>query len=148
MTLLNSLMIKSLHFLRTMMHPRLLPFAIDILHLKCPGKLSLNGPYSPGQELRLKFTIQTDYQDDDLKVPSPHYPIRRFESWWILISDAHSSTLCSIKRVTMTMPIVECLVDLEIPVETGETWNGKIFVVCDSFAGADQEHELVLSIEA
>lgn len=104
------------------------------------------GPYSPGQELRLKFTIQTDYQEDNLGVPSPHYPIRRLESWWILIADANSSTLRSIKRITMTLPIVECLVDLEVPVEASGAWKGKIFVVCDSFAGADQEHELDLPI--
>ena len=27
------------------------------------------GPYSPGQELQLKFTIKTDYKDDNLEVP-------------------------------------------------------------------------------
>ena len=78
-----------------------------------------------------------------------HYPIRHFESWWILIVDATSSTIRSIKRVAMTLSVAECIVDFEIPGETsGGSWNGRIFVVCDSFVGADQEHELVLPIEA
>src|SRR5579871_2253696 len=38
-----------------------------------------SGPYSSGQELQLKFIIQTDYQEDNLNAPSSHYPIRHLE---------------------------------------------------------------------
>ena len=92
-------------------------------------------PCSPGQEVRVGFAIRTDYQDDNLQVPSLHHPLQRFESWWVVLADADSATIRSIKRITMTSPTAECMLDLEVPVEASGAWRGRVFVVCDSFVG-------------
>ena len=116
--------------------------------LDVSSKTDLIPPHSPGQNLQFTFSIRSDYQDDTLLVPSLHYPFKHLESWCILITDANSSIIHSIKRITMTSSNIECFVDVEVPVEAGNMWRGRILIVCDSFVGADQECEVDLLLRS
>ena len=108
------------------------------------------GPHSQGQVVQLRVRMEMGYEDDNLQVPSLHYPINHFESWWIVITDMEddNTSIHSIKRITVTSPIVEGVLDVELPVEGNDVWKGKMMVICDSFVGADQEHEIVLPLTA
>ena len=60
-------------------------------------------------------------EDDDLQVPSLHYPINHFESWWIVITDMDdiNTSIRSIKCITVTSSMVEGVLDVELLVERG-----------------------------
>ena len=66
-----------------------------------------DGPYSGGQVVQLRVRMEVEYGDDDLQVPSLRYPIKHFESWWIVITDMDDTTIRSIKRITGTSAVVE-----------------------------------------
>ena len=58
-------------------------------------------------------------EDDNLQVPSLHYPINHFESWWIVITDMDdiNTIIRSIKCITVTSSMVEGVLDVELLVK-------------------------------
>src|ERR1700733_5632073 len=64
------------------------------------------GPHSLGQVVQLR--VRMEYEDDDLQIPSFHYPINRFESWWIVITEMNdiNTSIHSIKCITVTSSMV------------------------------------------
>ena len=71
------------------------------------------GPYSRGQVVRLRVRMEVEDEEDDLQVPSMHYPINHFESWWMVITDMDDTdtSIRSIKCITVTSSMVEGVLD-------------------------------------
>lgn len=113
------------------------------------SSIDLDQAIPVGTSVRLSFTLCTDYEPDALGVISAAMRHSKLESWWLVVADAENDLLLGIKRVTVSETEVHCTVDFDIPTtpSSGGVWkSGKIYVVCDSFVGADQEFDLPISI--
>ncbi|KAJ3190089.1 DEIH-box ATPase [Gaertneriomyces sp. JEL0708] len=74
-------------------------------------------------------------------VIAPFYPGVKVENWWVLVGDDADKTVLGIKRIVVGR---EGKVKLEVPVEK-EQIKGRIWVVGDSWVGADQEYDFTLT---
>ena len=59
-------------------------------------------------------------------------------NWWLVIGDPSTRTLHSIKRVTVTKSLA---MKLEFTLPKG-THKLKLYVICDSYIGADHDIDL------
>lgn len=59
-------------------------------------------------------------------------------SWWLVIGDAASKTLYAIKKVTVKGRLET---KLDFNLNEGE-YNLKLYLICDSYSGADQDFDL------
>lgn len=75
---------------------------------------------------------------DDQVADAPHFPHRKMVSWWIVVGDAKTKQLHAIKKVTVKAKL-ETKLDFSLP--QGE-WDLKLYLICDSYAGADQDFDL------
>ena len=75
---------------------------------------------------------------DDQVADAPHYPHRKMVSWWLVVGDAKSKQLHAIKKVTVKAKLDT---KLEFSLPQGE-WGLKLYLICDSYAGADQDFDL------
>ena len=76
-----------------------------------------------------------DGDDDDQTVVAPFYPHKKLANWWLVVGDATSRQLLVIKRVTVTKSLG---VKLEFTLPKG-THSLKLYVICDSYVGADHD---------
>ncbi|KAF5318824.1 hypothetical protein D9619_010989 [Psilocybe cf. subviscida] len=105
----------------------------------------VKGDYTAGAPIVLKVALTRDADDDDESdqtVVAPFYPLKKLANWWLVVGDATSKQLLVIKRVTVTKNLA---VKLEFTLPKG-THSLKLYVICDSYVGAD--HDIALdSIE-
>ncbi|WOO77743.1 U5 small nuclear ribonucleoprotein helicase [Vanrija pseudolonga] len=75
---------------------------------------------------------------DDMVADAQYYPGRKLVQWWVVIGDTASKQLYAIKKVT-----VKARLDakLEFNLPQGEH-NLKLYLISDSYAGADQDFDL------
>ncbi|KAL7418739.1 Pre-mRNA-splicing helicase BRR2 [Cryptotrichosporon argae] len=89
--------------------------------------------------LTVALDREEDAEDpDDLLADAPRFPHRKMVSWWIVVGDAVSRTLYAIKKVTVKAKLES---KLEFSLAQG-THNLKLYLICDSYAGADQDFNL------
>ena len=74
--------------------------------------------------------------DLDLTVHAPFYPVKKTESWWVVVGDELTKTLLAIKRVTVTRRLE---LKLEFVVPTPGHHQLKCYLMCDSYVGVDQD---------
>ncbi|WVQ83790.1 hypothetical protein IAT38_005934 [Cryptococcus sp. DSM 104549] len=75
---------------------------------------------------------------DDQVADAPHFPHRKMVSWWLVVGDEKTKQLYAIKKVT-----VKKTLETKLEFTLGEGgWNLKLFLICDSYSGADQDFEL------
>ena len=90
----------------------------------------------------LKVSLARDADEDDADsdqgVVAPFYPLKKLANWWLVIGDATSRQLLVIKRVTVTKSLS---VKLEFSLPKG-THALKLYVICDSYVGADHDISL------
>lgn len=78
-------------------------------------------------------------------VVAPFYPQKRKEEgWWLIVGDPETNQLLSIKRLTINES-AEAKLDF-IPPQPGK-FIYKLFFMCDSYLGADQEFEFSIKID-
>ncbi|WVQ83784.1 hypothetical protein IAT38_005928 [Cryptococcus sp. DSM 104549] len=75
---------------------------------------------------------------DDQVADAPHFPHRKMVSWWLVVGDEKTKQLYAIKKVTVKKTLET---KLEFTLGEGD-WNMKLFLICDSYSGADQDFEL------
>ncbi|KAJ1033874.1 hypothetical protein NDA16_000082 [Ustilago loliicola] len=77
--------------------------------------------------------------DEALVVQSSFYPNRKLVQWWVVIGDPATRNLVAIKKVTIRKTLD---LELEVTLPKGRWDRLKIWLVCDSYAGADREVQL------
>ncbi|XP_006459706.1 hypothetical protein AGABI2DRAFT_219047 [Agaricus bisporus var. bisporus H97] len=100
------------------------------------------GDYTAGAPILMKVTLARDIDDDDEEsdqtVVAPFYHSKKLANWWVVLGDRDSRQLYVIKKVTVTKNLV---VKLEFTLPKG-THRPRLYVVCDSYVGADHDIEL------
>jgi len=88
--------------------------------------------------LNVTLDRETDEDTQDQVADAPHFPGKKMVSWWLVVGDASSKTLHAIKKVTVRDRL-ETKLDFTLP--EGE-YQLKLYLICDSYAGADQDFDL------
>jgi len=95
-----------------------------------------------GQPTMVNVTLE---REDELQgnVIAPFYPGKRDEGWWLVIGEQKTNTLLAIKHVSFQQ---KKKIALElVPQKVGET-KFVLYMMCDAYAGCDQEYELNLNV--
>ncbi|KAF8156619.1 Sec63 Brl domain-containing protein [Crassisporium funariophilum] len=100
----------------------------------------VKGEYTAGAPVVMKVALARDADEDDEEggdqtVIAPFYPQKKLANWWLVIGDPTSRQLLVIKRVTVTKSLA---VKLEFTLPKG-THSLKLYVICDSYVGADHD---------
>ena len=104
----------------------------------------VKGDYTAGAPIVLQVQLSRDADedtpdgDDDQRVVAPYYPSRKMANWWLVVGEQSTRQLLSIKRVTVKKTLG---VKLEFTLPKG-THNVRLYVICDSYMGAD--HDIAL----
>lgn len=73
-------------------------------------------------------------------VDAPRYPVPKVEGWWVVGVDPASSTVLFMKKVVLEVK-AEAKGQFVAPPTPG-AHSFKLYVMCDSYVGCDQEHEV------
>lgn len=76
---------------------------------------------------------------DDQLADAPHYPHRKIVQWWLVVGDADSKTLHGIKKVTVKSRLTT---KIGLDLKQARDYNLKLYLICDSYSGADQDFDL------
>ncbi|KAG5725241.1 U5 small nuclear ribonucleoprotein 200 kDa helicase [Termitomyces sp. T112] len=103
----------------------------------------VKGEYTAGAPIFLQVALSKDVDEDDAEgddqnVVAPFYPSKKMANWWLVVGDSNSRQLLVIKRVTVNKNLS---VKLEFTLPKG-THSLKLYVICDSYIGAD--HDIAL----
>ncbi|KIP11835.1 hypothetical protein PHLGIDRAFT_124513 [Phlebiopsis gigantea 11061_1 CR5-6] len=101
------------------------------------------GEYTAGSPIYITVALSKDADDeessgDDQNVIAPYFPAKKMANWWLVVGEPSTKTLHSIKRVTVTKNLA---MKLEFTLPKG-THNLKLYVICDSYIGADHDIDL------
>ena len=77
------------------------------------------------------------------KVAAPRFPKEKEEGWWLVIGDVQANALMCIKRITLQ---AKAKVKLDFVAPDPGEYNYKLFLMCDSYLGCDQEYDLPLKV--
>ncbi len=101
----------------------------------------VKGDYTAGAPIILQVALSRDVDEDDeddQNVIAPFYPSKKMANWWLVVGEPSTRQLLSIKRVTVNKNLA---VKLEITLPKG-THDLKLYVICDSYIGADHDINL------
>ncbi|KAG9508941.1 small nuclear ribonucleoprotein helicase, partial [Fragariocoptes setiger] len=104
---------------------------------------------APDAPFTVLVTLERD-ADTDTKVIAPLFGRSLDEGWWLVVGDERDNKLVSIKRVLMTAGSSNERrekIEVSAPQETG-AYQYKLYVMCDSYLGCDQEFELMFRVVA
>ncbi|GJE96304.1 Sec63-domain-containing protein [Phanerochaete sordida] len=99
------------------------------------------GEYTAGSPIYITVALSKDADEDDAgddQVVAPYFPVKKMANWWLVVGDPATRTLHSIKRVTVTKSLA---MKLELTLPKG-THKLKLYVICDSYIGADHDIDL------
>jgi pre-mRNA-splicing helicase BRR2 len=95
-----------------------------------------------GDSVVINVTLARD-ADGAARVHSPRFPKPRDEGWWLVVGEAATNSLVSIKRVSLQQKAAVKL-DFVAPAAGEHVYT--LYFMCDSYLGCDQEYELKLNI--
>lgn len=101
----------------------------------------VKGDYTSTTPIVLQVALSRDADEDDeddQRVVAPFYPARKMANWWLVVGEPDTRQLLSIKRVTVKKSLS---VKLEFNLPKGKH-SLKLFVICDSYMGADHDIKL------
>lgn len=106
-----------------------------------------------GESVTVVVALQRDVDEEDEeemaslgKVISSRYPHSKHEGWWLLVGDAGSNTMLTIKRVTIGAAS-KAKLQFEAPELPGD-YNLTLYLCSDSYIGCDQEYDMPLTVVA
>lgn len=107
--------------------------SIDVSHELVKGEYTAGAPIF--LQVTLSRDVDEDDEDDDQTVIAPFYSVKKMANWWLVVGDSVSRQLLVIKKVTVSKSIK---VKLEFALPKG-THNVRLYVICDSYMGADHD---------
>eukprot|EP00052_Salpingoeca_macrocollata_P008148 m.64806 g.64806 ORF g.64806 m.64806 type:complete len:2134 (+) comp16452_c0_seq1:64-6465(+) len=103
-----------------------------------------NEEVEAGESVVVQVSLSRDDEDQLGPVIAPFYPGRKDEAWWLVIGNPEQNSMSSIKRVVLQQQSTVQL-DFVAPSEPGEH-KFKLYFMCDSYAGCDQEYDLQIKV--
>ncbi|KAH9247473.1 hypothetical protein BASA83_008637 [Batrachochytrium salamandrivorans] len=107
---------------------------------------------SQGDTVSVRIILEREVDENDDEgagdvgpVIAPFYPQKKDEGWWVVIGDAADRTLLAIKRTTLQKR-AQVKLDFSAPETKLGNVELKIYVMCDSYMGVDQEFDFNLDI--
>ncbi|KAI0280130.1 Sec63-domain-containing protein [Russula aff. rugulosa BPL654] len=108
---------------------------LDVTHEFVKGEYTSSTPIV----LQVSLSRDADEEDDgDISVVAPCFPGKKAANWWVVVGEQSTRQLLSIKRVTVPKSLG---VKLEFTLPKG-THLLKLYVICDSYVGADHDINL------
>ncbi|ETW75698.1 hypothetical protein HETIRDRAFT_460980 [Heterobasidion irregulare TC 32-1] len=106
---------------------------LDVTHELVKGEYTAGGPIV----LQVALSKDADEEEEagDASVVAPYFPGKKLANWWVVVGEPSTRQLHSIKRVTVTRSLN---VKLEFTLPKG-THSLKLYVICDSYVGADHD---------
>ena len=92
--------------------------------------------------IMLTATLSRDMDDDEDADPTavaPFFPSAKLVGWWLIVGDPGTRSLLGIKRVTISRTLD---VRLEFSLPPGIHSRLKLYLMCDSYVGADRELDI------
>jgi len=102
-----------------------------------------------GEEAKVMVTLQKDEEDekdaDKQSVVAPYFPREKDESWWLVLGEVGTNTLLAIKRLSFNKQEMRVNLVFEVGEDRGpKKYN--LYLMCDSYLGADQDHTLEITV--
>jgi len=105
-----------------------------------------------GERATLSVRLLRDPDDNEAEeltgvplVQAPRYPTAKTEGWWLVLGNAQTNELLSIKRVAMAKRETKVQLDFTPPAQGDQSYM--LYLMSDSVLGCDQEFELKLSVK-
>jgi len=99
-----------------------------------------------GQQVFVLVQLDREMGEEALKpVFAPFYPKDKQENWWLVIGDPRTKLLLGIKRLVLQRTS-KIKLDFTAPTAPG-SYTFKLYFMCDSYAGCDQEYEFKINVE-
>ena len=96
-----------------------------------------------GEPIRMIVNLAQEAEEDeevDQTVIAPMYPSKKMCNWWIVIGNTKTKQLLGIKKVTIAKTL-SVKVDFQVE-EEGHYDSLKLYLICDSYSGCDQDFKL------
>jgi len=115
--------------------------SIEVNHKASTDKIRIG----ESVEVEVELERENDVNGFAPPVIAPFYPVKRKdEGWWLVIGEPDANVLCSIKRITVN---TTATASLEFtPTEPGRH-KYKLYFMCDSYLGADQEFDFTVKVD-
>lgn len=114
-----------------------------------PDDVTAGGPVSV--QVRLERDADDEDEEDDEQEPyivepvrTRHFPEPKSEAWWLVVGDPRKNMLLSIRRVVMRKREQAVSLDFIAPPEGA--YDLKLYFMCDSYLGCDQEFDFKLNV--
>lgn len=104
--------------------------------------------YTSTEPIGLRVTLSSgdEEEEEEEETPAevvavaPFYPLKKIPNWWLVVGDSKTKQLIGIRRVTIPKKTLTAELKLSLPAGTHESL--RLYVICDSYMGADQDLEL------
>jgi pre-mRNA-splicing helicase BRR2 len=104
--------------------------------LEDPENISAGAPAYINVKIERELDDEDETAEVDTTVYAPFYPVKKMENWWLVVAEESTKTLLAIKRVTIGRKLN---LRLEYTVPTPGKHDLKLFLMCDSYVGVDQD---------
>ncbi|KAI0765441.1 Sec63-domain-containing protein [Fomes fomentarius] len=113
---------------------------LDVNHELAKGDYTAGAPITIQVSLSKDADEDMDSSEDDETVVAPFYPKKKLANWWVVVGEPKTRQLLAIKKVTVHRNLA---VRLEFSLPQGQHAL-KLYVICDSYMGADHDIDLDL----
>ena len=100
-----------------------------------------------GENVTVRVVLERDVDDDEVVgcVVAPLFPGQKDEGWWLVVGDPEDKSLLAIKRTTL-LKRAQVKLDFAIPENKLGKCDFKLYFMCDSYAGCDQEYDITIDV--
>ncbi|VDK20795.1 unnamed protein product [Anisakis simplex] len=110
-------------------------------------RIENDGTVNIGDTVSVSVEMDRDNDQNGMAPPviAPLFPQKRKEEgWWLVIGDSATNSLFSIKRLTVHQ---KAKMTLDFTAQNAGKMNYKLYFICDSYLGVDQEFDLKFRVE-
>jgi pre-mRNA-splicing helicase BRR2 len=98
-----------------------------------------------GEVVTLQVGLEREQEGELGHVVAPRYPKAKEEAWWLVVGIPKRGQLAAIKRITLARK-AKVKLEFAAPADVGPQ-DLKLYLMCDSYMGCDQEFDFVLNVE-